>query len=103
MKEHKTAKNIRIAAFVMASMMLFTVLFSSLFIALETHHHCTGEHCPICESIEVCLHTLHTIGSLFIGGIISAVLYLITVFTGHLFKTYLLSETLVSNKVRMNN
>ena len=55
-------KNKRLAAGIIAFLMLFIMLFSASFIAIEADHDCTGEECPICACIAQCENTLHQIG-----------------------------------------
>ncbi|ETP73650.1 hypothetical protein UYO_0287 [Lachnospiraceae bacterium JC7] len=93
----------RIAAGIMGLMMLFVVLFSASFVALESVHDCTGEECPICACINQCENTLRQVG----GGmdlqpdpVLPVFLTLIAVFP---VVDSLTAETLVSRKIRLNN
>ena len=51
-------KKKRIAALVLAVIVLFVMLYSALFIAAEADHDCVGENCPICYQINVCQNAL---------------------------------------------
>lgn len=96
-------KNKKIAAGIMAFLMLFLVLFSTFFIVIEADHDCTGEDCPICACIAQCENTLHQIGygiAVQTAVIIPVLFMLILAF---LFAADVLQETLVSKKVRLNN
>ncbi len=83
--------------------MLIVVLFSAIFITLETFHHCEDEDCPICAMIHMCENNLHQLGDgramLFATSII---LFLIAakIVVSDCFYQF---ATPVSNRVRMNN
>lgn len=53
-------KSIRRSALFLAVAMLFLSLFSFIFIAAESEHDCTGEHCSVCCQIRDCENTLKT-------------------------------------------
>ncbi len=50
----------RFAAAVLAAAALLVVLSSCLFIVGHADHDCTGEDCPVCEQIAVCIQSLNT-------------------------------------------
>ncbi len=93
----------RIAAGIMALLMLFIMLFSVFYIAAESDHDCTGEDCPICACIGQCENTLHQIGDV----IASCAVVILPIIYMHvsicLFAVIFPQETLVSIKVRLNN
>ena len=97
-------KNIRgiIAAFMCAAL-LAGVLFATFFIADEYHHDCTGEECPICQTIAECEAFVNQISSglIIVVAALLAVLAVsdIKVMLGNIF----FSNTLVTQKVRLNN
>jgi hypothetical protein len=96
-------KNKRLAAGIIAFLMLFIMLFSASFIAIEADHDCTGEECPICACIAQCENTLHQIGD---GVAVQAAVIVPVVFMlilAFLLATDFPKETLVSRKVRLNN
>ena len=88
---------------IMAVMMLLVVLTAVCFIAVEAGHDCEGEGCPICTCIEQCLNILNQVG----GGVavvattilIANLMILIT----ECEEFEIARNTLVSNKIRMNN
>ncbi len=94
---------IRIAAFVMAVMMLVIMLFSSLFIAAHADHDCTGEDCPVCACIQQCENTIQGMGS----GISFMSAEMLPVFLLLLLISFVVpsfrQDTPVSAKVRLNN
>ena len=87
----------------MALMVLVILLFSSFYIALETHHDCCGEDCPYCECIKQCHNTLNQFGDGMLFCIVIAVPVVFALVSKTLFVSDRLQETLVSNKVRLND
>ena len=55
------AKKKRLPVLLLAAAVCFVMLFSSVFIAVNTDHDCMGEHCPICYQINFCENTLKTL------------------------------------------
>jgi len=96
-------KNKRIAAGIVAILMLFIMLFSASFIAIEADHDCKGEDCPICACIAQCENTLHQIGA---GAAVQTAVIVPVFFLlipAFLFAYNFMQETPVSRKVRLNN
>lgn len=93
----------KITSLIMIIIVFFVVVLSTFYIAHEYHHECDGDECPICILIEQCENTLKQIKD----GIPSGFHFIIPLFfvmTQLLYcVTYIISETLVSNKIRMNN
>ena len=48
----------RILIILLTMAFIFGMLFSVMYIAIESHHDCIGEDCPICQYIIVCENTL---------------------------------------------
>ena len=93
----------RIAAGIIGLMMLVIVLFSAFYIAAEANHDCTGEDCLICACIRICENALKGLGS-FAAMQVSSVFAVIFVILAAVSSfTAVSSDTLVSNKVRLNN
>ncbi|HPR39735.1 MAG TPA: hypothetical protein PKY19_04105 [Oscillospiraceae bacterium] len=61
-----TIKN-RAIALLLSAAVLSAVILSVVFIAKEADHDCTGENCPICHEIKVCVRTLALIGAAVTG------------------------------------
>ncbi|MGN0665513.1 MAG: hypothetical protein ACI4KF_03195 [Huintestinicola sp.] len=57
----QTKKNA--AGILMALSIVFAMIFSFSFIALESGHDCTGEDCPICEAVVHCEEAVQTLGT----------------------------------------
>ena len=93
----------RVLACIMAVMVFFVVLFSAFFIVSHADHDCTGEDCPICACMQQCENILHGVGgdSMFVSiGILPIVLFTASLFV---FCYFVISDTPVSAKVRMNH
>lgn len=43
--------------------LLFSILFSSFFVIAEADHDCTGEECPTCVRLQVCLESFQLTGT----------------------------------------
>lgn len=67
-------KKTRLIALIVTLMFLNVVLFSSLFIAHNINHECTGEHCSTCCQISLCEQALKHISLAAASVIISAAL-----------------------------
>ena len=103
MEEHAVIKSKRIISGIIGGMMLFIMLFSSFYIASEAVHDCCGEDCPVCTCIQLCKNTLQQISFsvsgcgpvVFMTGLILIIAVLHEVFCLH--------ESLISQKIRMND
>ena len=95
---------LKIAAGIIVMMMLLYIIFSTFFISLEANHHCEDEeNCPICVCMQICQNTLHQISDTALtcaAVFVPALLVLGVSFTASL---YLIKETPVTNKIRLNN
>ena len=87
----------------MGLMMLFTVLFSAFYISVETDHVCCGEDCPVCACIRQCDHTLRSIGDGSEASPAFAAVVILILFAAVFASTAVSYDTLVSEKVRLNN
>ncbi len=92
----------KIAAGIIVVMMLFAVLFSTFFIALEADHDCCGEDCPICAFIAVCENILLGMSRM-LSVSEAGFTILLVVFSIFLFYRAIVSGTPVSRKVRIND
>ncbi len=52
----------RLAALILAVLVLLALMTSLFVIIHEADHDCTGEDCPICAVIAVCRNTLKLLG-----------------------------------------
>ena len=103
MRDSNISKVLRITAGIMGSMMLVIVLFSSFYIAAEADHDCIGEDCLICACIQQCEDTLRGMAN----GTSSRPAFVAPVMLLFLAAAFVISSvssnTLVSQKVRLDN
>ncbi len=96
-------KKKRIAALFLAMTVLFVVIYSALFIAVEADHDCVGENCPICYQINVCQNALKNL-SLAVSAAGFAAVFTYTLCRGISVCTdYVQSYTLVFLKVKLSD
>ena len=96
-------KNIKFLPLILSAVMFLLMAFSAFYIAEESAHECSGEECPICECLQICEGILYeTQGTRLI--IISALIaYALICRIGMTGSTVFSFDTLVSEKVRMDN
>lgn len=85
---------------------LTVILFlSSLFVITHLKHECTGEDCPVCARINVCMTALHMIAeAVGLGSvIICAYVFIKKIVIHYLVGLFLLPASLVRLKIRMDN
>ena len=94
--------NRRIIAGILTVMMLIAFLSSVIFVSAEVCHECEGEHCHICQCIDMCLSILK------VTGMVSVIVFAKKVFEkktenitfeGPMF----CHATLTDLKIQMNN
>lgn len=103
MSDRKSTSFKKIAAGIMAAVMLFFVLFSIVFIIKEAAHDCHGEHCEICECIEQCEAVLSHAGFGTVRTAGQAVLFVLLITTAIRTIRTTPATTPVSSKVQLNN
>ncbi|MCR4713883.1 MAG: hypothetical protein K5751_05820 [Treponemataceae bacterium] len=95
-KKYLAKKTVAIFA---GAMMLFAMTFSLFYLAIETHHHCEDENCPICECLRLCKNIIQQNDFANKTKVVSFLQILPVVFLIDFF----LYETPVSKKIRLNN
>ena len=55
------SKKSRFLAAVVASALIFAMLFSACFIVAEADHDCSGDDCQICRQISICVDSLKSL------------------------------------------
>ncbi len=99
--QNSTAK--RVSAAVIAAALLLVFFLAGAFIALESDHECEGENCPVCECLEQCGITLRQLGMSLAKPGVSLFTFFFLI-TGTLrYIIVVCRQTLVSNKVRLND
>ncbi len=103
MRRSDDLKAIRIIACIMATVVLVVMLFSASYIAGHSHHHCTGEDCPVCACIHQCESIIKGLESSLIA-LVSVILPLVILSTAKSLPAILFTwGTPVSKKVRLND
>ena len=102
MKYPGASRALRLAAGVMALMLLLIALFPAFYVAAEADHACSGEDCPICACIRQCENTLRCVGEK--ASACSAAIPAVLILLAAAFAAAAVSQdTLISGKVRLNN
>ena len=97
----KLKKRILIA--LLTTAFIFGTLFSVLYIAIESHHDCIGEDCPICQCIIVCENILKKLSTdLFVMSVSVAFVFASKISIIKNLKLIPI-QTLVSLKVKLSN
>ena len=97
-------KKNRICSIAVSFLLLLTLFFSLLFIAEEMgHHDCTGEDCPVCAVIELCINNVEKCGTAIIAAAIAAVVMITFSNDENKYKEEIVFSSLTGNKVRLNN
>lgn len=81
----------------------FVMLFSAVYIAAESDHDCTGEHCPICYQIGICVSTLTNPALAVVAAAIAAAAVYAAVRLPWHAAGRCTSASLVSLKVKLSN
>ena len=107
MKRYKTSfsniikKSIGIG---LAAILIITLFFSIIFIAEESgHKDCQGEDCPICSTIEICISNINLIGNTVVTAVILSIGVIICKMLIVSFIRRVPFDTLVGDKVRIND
>ena len=87
----------------MAVAVVFVMFFSSFFVAKNTKHNCTGEHCRICLQIENCKNALRELTFDFLTVYVEMSAPILILFTVFVFYKIYIHITLVSLKVKLSN
>lgn len=92
----------RIAAGVLAALLLAAVVLGALFLAAEAHHDCCGEDCLICACLRQCEDLLRRSGT-GADAQIAAALCAFFLSAPVLYAAFFRPKTPVAGKVRLNN
>ncbi len=88
---------------IMAVAILTAMLLSAFFITAHADHDCSGEDCPICACIQQCASLLRSFYGGMPGGVALYIPLLMALIVVSLSEAPFVDDTLVSNKVRLNN
>lgn len=85
------------------TILMFSVIFSTVFIAENSVHNCHHENCDVCVQIATCIDLLRVTSA----GIVAIIIYNLFPFTREnklLYKhSYIHHDTLVSLKIKLLN
>lgn len=56
-------KRARLIAACGAALLVVALVFSVFFVAAEADHHCSGEHCSVCQQIQICQRLLEQLST----------------------------------------
>ena len=101
--EKKYNSERRVVAVLLAVVLSFTMLFSTIYIVKEQHHECHGVECPVCHNIARCEQFLNQISTGLIHLAISVVAVMIVSIILPRENENISHPTLVSFKVRLDN
>ncbi len=102
MRDRRISGAVRIAAGALGLLLLALLLFSSFYPAAEADHDCTGEDCAVCVCIRLCENALVRFGSGVLLLAAAAPVLLFLAAAVHVSAVFP-QETLISEKVRLNN
>ena len=93
---------IKAVALIITVLLLLTFIISAYFVAEESaHHNCTGENCPVCQTIVMCLNNIRMsadTGACFLIPVLCMVLLCVV----SIIRSYdFIGNTLVKQKVRL--
>ncbi|MCR5057449.1 MAG: hypothetical protein K6A81_02360 [Clostridiales bacterium] len=103
MRVPEVSRKVKVFAGILGCLVLFTLLFSSVFIALESDHECDGHDCPICSILKQCEAVIRVFKEGKTQHTAPVLPVLILFATMHLIPALITSETPVSRKVQLNN
>ncbi len=93
----------RVGSLFTVAILIITLFFSTLFIAEEMgHHDCTGEDCPICATIEMCISVIKECGAGLIVVMSVSLLLDFVIEKAEVYKRNNISNSLITDKVRMD-
>jgi hypothetical protein len=90
-------------SFISAVLILLLTVVAVFYIAVETDHECHGEDCPICECIHVCESYLHETRGEELFALPCETYFLSPASEEFIPFTVFVSDTLVTDKVRMDS
>ncbi len=103
MAKNNSLKTYRVIGGIMSVIMLVLMLLSLFFIAAEAGHECHGEDCHICEVIEQCRKTVRRVGETMVRFFAETLPLMILAYVLPTFERRYFGNSLVSQKVRMND
>lgn len=97
------AKRKRIAALVLAVLVLCALLVSECFLAAESDHDCTGDNCAVCCVLNACQSVLRTLGAALMLAAVCALAVRLCARAAYCAEAACAAVTPVSLKVKLSN
>lgn len=79
------------------------MLFSAVYIAVESTHDCIGSDCQICREMRICTNALRTVGMAMLTVFCAGILLRLGMRIINAVSVDASSDTLVSLKIRLSN
>lgn len=96
-------KIIRLTSLLLVIAVCFVMLFSAAYIITEADHDCSGEHCPTCYQLSVCIDSARKLClAAFAVAVAAATIYTAVILICCATERYD-GVTLVSLKVKLSN
>lgn len=93
----------RLLPLLMAALLAFALLCSVLFMAVEAHHDCTGQDCPVCQQLSACGHMLKTAAVSACAAVFAAALPLLVCMIFSVRTAPVQADTLVTRKIKLSD
>ncbi len=84
-------------------LILMLLLFSAFFVSSEADHHCSEDHCPVCECLQQCKESLNRAGNGALLSISPVLPVFLSVISCSLYACLQETATPVTRKTRLNN
>lgn len=82
---------------------LFVMLFSVFYIAMEANHHCIGDECPVCQQIVMCENAVNNLSLALVFVAVVTAIFLLKRHIELAFISVCKYATLVTLKVKLTN
>lgn len=96
-------KKQRCVAGFMCAIFCAVIILSLVFLTERVEHTCVGDNCPTCTCIHKTQQTLNELSTGVVSGIVCFSVIVFNTFSKFIYKLILLTTTLVSLKVRLDN
>ena len=92
----------RVFAVLVAAILLVSLFFAAFLIAENLDHDCKGEHCPVCECLQLCEAILHQTGIGWIPVICVILAIAAAIEAGLDLRAAFVPRDLITLKIRLN-
>lgn len=93
----------KIVSFMMCIIFILVILFSLFYIVKEENHFCTGEDCPVCACLHQAEQTLKNWSTAIADFMYMSPQMILAILLPIILPICIFVETLVSQKVRLND